>query len=44
MNWKEKTVSRILLIVARMLVDDKGSDLYKDLESLGTHLSYGSHE
>ena len=43
MTWKHKAVSRILLIIARMLVDDKESELYKELETLGSHLSYGDH-
>ena len=37
MNWREKTVARILLIVARLLADDPV--IQKEIQNLSTHIS-----
>lgn len=37
MSWKEKTIARILLILARMMSEDVW--LKRELETLSTHIS-----
>lgn len=37
MSWKQKTVIRILMLIARMYAED--DDLKKQLETLACHLS-----
>lgn len=41
MNWKEKTVVRILLLVARFIAP---AEWQKDVESLATHISVNAKE
>lgn len=41
MTWKEKTVIRILLLVAKFL---SPSEWAKDVESLATHISVNAKE
>jgi hypothetical protein len=43
LTWREKTVIRILLIVARMLVV-ADPQLVKDIEHLGSHISVSRSE
>jgi hypothetical protein len=40
MSWRNKAITRILLIIARMLVEDPKSELNDELQSLSAHLSY----
>jgi hypothetical protein len=35
-TWKEKTIARILLLIARMLTDD--ADLTAELKALSNHI------
>lgn len=37
MDWKKKTVCRILLLVAKIVASD--TELAKDLDSLNSHIS-----
>ena len=39
MTWREKTVARILLIVAKMVARDPAT--VKDIEQLSSHISVG---
>lgn len=41
MNWKEKTVIRILLLVARLIAP---AEWQKDVEQLATHISVNAKE
>lgn len=38
MTWKQATISRILLIIARMLAEDP--DLCADLRHLSNHINF----
>jgi hypothetical protein len=40
MNWKQKTVVRILMIVARMVAEDEW--LKDELKNLANHISIGT--
>lgn len=40
MTWREKTIARILLLIARMLCDDP--ELQTDLKNLSTHIHVSS--
>lgn len=42
MTWKEKTIVRILLLVARMLAED--SELREELQNLANHISVWGKE
>jgi len=39
MTWREKVVIRILLLVARMVGEERWS---KDIETLSTHIGFSS--